>query len=250
MSKITRRSYKRKKIVMGLALFGAIGLVSTGFAAWVLSASASNTQDPQIKVGTISDKSMAFENVKVYGIDTNPSHTGQNGTFETEIELNTYSFNPRHDDNTGRVRFGGNDGADDGERLSLTVRGTITQAQNLGKLLVSFDKEVVGQDSLLPLKFRQAVSEEYIVLPDWAEAGKEITFTLSGEGAEKVASFSCEIAFTWGNAFGGMNPGDYYDQVSGPGHDASVAELSDKLTAMHDLLDNFTFGVTFEAIPN
>ena len=33
MSKITRRSYKRKKIVMGVALFGAIALVSTGFAA-------------------------------------------------------------------------------------------------------------------------------------------------------------------------------------------------------------------------
>ena len=44
MSKITRRTYKRKKILMGAALFGAVGLVSTGFAAWVLSASASNTQ--------------------------------------------------------------------------------------------------------------------------------------------------------------------------------------------------------------
>ena len=69
MSKITRRSYKRKKIVMGVALFGAIALVSTGFAAWVLSASAQNQQQGNIKVGEVSDKSMAVQNVKIYGMN-------------------------------------------------------------------------------------------------------------------------------------------------------------------------------------
>ena len=61
MSKITRRSYKRKKIIMGAALFGAVGLVSTGFAAWVLSASTSVEQKASLNVGTISDKNMSFE---------------------------------------------------------------------------------------------------------------------------------------------------------------------------------------------
>ena len=132
MSKITRRSYKRKKIVMGIALFGAIGLVSTGFAAWVLSASAQNQQQPNIKVGAVSDKSMAFEDVKIYGLDKNPSHGV--AALDTEIETSNYSFNPRYDDASGRVRFGGNEGADEGERLSLTIRGKVTQAQNLGSL--------------------------------------------------------------------------------------------------------------------
>lgn len=247
MSKITRRTYKRKKIVMGLALFGAIGLVSTGFAAWVLSASASNTQNPNIKVGTVSDKSMEFDNVKIYGIDKNPTHDVPDGTFNTEIEIDKYSFNPRWDDNSGRVRFGGNDGADEGERLSLIVRGTIKEAQNLGRLTVSFDKDGDGN---LPTRLVQAVDAGYIVLPECANAVKDIPFTpLSGAGSQTL-DFECEIAFEWGAAFGGVNPGDYYDQASGDGHDATITQVKNTLDDMHELLDTVSFGVTFEAIPN
>ena len=35
--KLTRKSYKRNIIVFGLMFFMGIALVSTGFAAWVLS---------------------------------------------------------------------------------------------------------------------------------------------------------------------------------------------------------------------
>lgn len=232
MSKITRRSYKRKKIIMGLALFGAIGLVSTGFAAWVLSASASNTQNPNIKVGAVSDKSMKFENVKIYGLINDATDP---------VETSNYSFNPRYGDNTGRVRFGSNDGADEGERLSLKVTGQITEAQNLGDLTVAFDA--------IPDELAQAVTAGYVVLPACASAAQPVTFTLSGEGT-KVASFEYDIAFTWGNAFGGVNPGDYYDQASGAGHDATTDQIKTTLDAMHELLDNVQFSVTFVAMPN
>ncbi len=232
MAKITRRTYKRKKIVMGLALFGAIGLVSTGFAAWVLSASASNQQNPNIKVGSVSDKSMEFENVKIYGLND----AGE------EVLTSNYSFNPRFDDNTGRVRFGSNEGADEGERLSLTVKGQIKEAQNLGTLKVSFDA--------IPDELAQAVTAEYIVLPACANAEQIIPFTLPEGTGSKTLDFEYEIAFEWGEAFGGVNPGDYYDQTSGAGHDATIAEVKDTLEAMHTLLDNVQFSVTFEAIPN
>ena len=238
MSKITRRSYKRKKIIMGIALFGAIGLVSTGFAAWVLSASASNQQQPNIKVGAVSDKSMSFEDVKIYGIDTNPTHTS---TLGTEIETSNYSFNPKYDDATGRVRFGGNEGADDGERLALTIKGSVKQAQNLGSLKISFDE--------IPTELQQAVTDGYINLPACANEAQDVTYTLTGE-AEKVASFSYSVAFTWGSAFGGENPGEYYDQTSGLGHDATPAQIIETLTAMHTLLDNVQFKVTIVAEPN
>lgn len=234
MSKITRRSYKRKKIVMGLVLFGAIGLVSTGFAAWVLSASAQNQQNPNIKVGAVSDKSMSFDNVKIFGIND----AGE------EVETSNYSFNPRFLDGSGRVRFGNNDGADEGERLTLTVKGEIKEAQNLGELKVSFDE--------LPDKLNQAVNvDHYIELPTWALDGQVISTTLkSEEGGSKIVSFECPITFTWGSAFGGVNPGDYYDQATGAGHDATVEEIKTTLTAMHELLDNVQFSVTFVANPN
>ena len=218
---------------MGLALFGAIGLVSTGFAAWVLSASASNTQNPNIKVGEVSDKSMEFINVKIYGIND----AGE------EIETSNYSFNPRFGDNTGRVRFGSNEGADEGERMSLTVRGTIKEAQNLGTLKVSFDA--------IPDKLAEAVTKGYVVLPACAaEEGVIIPFTAPTGTGSQTLDFEYEIAFTWGETFGGVNPGDYYDQTSGAGHDATTQNIKDTLDDMHALLDTVQFSVTFEAIPN
>ena len=237
MSKITRRSYKRKKIVMGIALFGAIGLVSTGFAAWVLSASASNDQTPNIKVGTVDNKSMGFEDVKIYGLDKNPSH---GSALNTEIETSNYSFNPRYDDASGRVRFGGNGGTDEGERLSLTIRGKVTQAQNLGSLKVSFDE--------IPQALEDAVDAGYIVLPDCASAEQDVTYELSGD-VEKVATFSYEIAFEWGDAFDSENPGDYYE-IGHAGADEDIADVEATLEAMHTLLDTVQFKVTFVAMPN
>ena len=233
MSKITRRTYKRKKIVMGLALFGAIGLVSTGFAAWVLSASAQNKQSPNIKVGEVSDKSMEFDQVKIYGLVNDATDP---------VETSNYSFNPRFADNTGRVRFGSNDGADEGERMSLTVRGQIKEAQNLGKLKVSFDS--------IPDKLQQAVTAGYVNLPACAaEGGVEIPFTpYTGTGSYTM-DFEYAIAFTWGDAFGGVNPGDYYDDDAN-GKLVPIADVKTTLEAMHALLDDVQFSVTFEAIPN
>ena len=228
MAKITRRSYKRKKIIMGLSLFGAIGLVSTGFAAWVLSASASNQQQANLKVGAVSDKSMSFDGVKIYGMNDS----------DVEVETANYSFNPRYADNTGRVRFGSNEGADEGERLSLTVRGQIKEAQNLGSLKVSFDE--------IPQALQDAVAAEYIVLPACASAAQDVTYTLTGE-ASKVASFEYVIAFAWGDAFGNVNPGDYYDEA---GSGVDIADVKTTLEAMHALLDTVQFTVTFVAMPN
>ena len=232
MAKITRRSYKRKKIIMGLALFGAIGLVSTGFAAWVLSASASNQQNPNIKVGAVSDKSMEFDNVKIYGLVNDATE---------QSETSNYSFNPRFNDNTGRVRFGDNDGADEGERLSLTVKGEIKEAQNLGTLKVSFDA--------IPDELQDAVDAGYIVLPACAEAEQDVTFTVPSGTGSLTATFEYEIAFQWGAAFGNENPGDYYENGHA-GANVEMATVKSTLEAMHTLLDNCQFSVTFVANPN
>ena len=215
---------------MGIALFGAIGLVSTGFAAWVLSASASNQQQPNIKVGAVSDKSMAFENVKIYGLDDNGD----------EVLTSNYSFNPRFLDNTGRVRFGAGEG-DEGERMSLTVRGTIKEAQNLGTLKVSFDA--------IPDELAEASTKKYVILPACVEE-QIIPFTAPTGTGSLTLDFEYEIAFEWGEFFGEVNPGDYYDQASGNGHDATTDDIKDALNDMHDLLDDVQFSVTFEAIPN
>ena len=124
------------------------------------------------------------------------------------------------------------------------IRSAIKEAQNLGKLKVSFDRDSEGH---LPTELEQAVSAGYIVLPACAEEAKDIPFTpLSGTGSQTL-NFEYEVAFEWGSAFGGMNPGDYYDAA---GSSVDMTTVKNTLEAMHSLLDNVNFKVTFEAIPN
>lgn len=244
MAKITRRSYKRKKVVMGLALFGAIGLVSTGFAAWVLSASASNSQNANLKVGEVSDKSMSFQNMKIYGIDTNPDSDDKGTEIELEASAANFSFNPAYDDNQGRVRFGKGEitvdhpTADIGERLTLRIAGEVNEAQNMGTLQVKFDE--------IPTNLATAVTKNYVTLPACASALQDVDYTLSGEGT-KVASFSYNITFGWGSAFGGVNPSVYYDNA---GIGVDIADVKTTLEELHDLLDDVHITATFVAMPN
>lgn len=249
MSKITRKSYKRKKIIMGFALFGAIGLVSTGFAAWVLSGSASKDSESTLNVGTVSDKSMGFGDVDVYA-------TGDAG----KTEIHTYSFEPPVNDSTGRVR---SDGVSV-ERLSLTVETSITQAQNLGKLTATISVENVeaGND------YEAAVSKGYVVLPEAAVAPVVLYdasvspinnaggLTFAGD-AEKTASFTYNVGFAWGAFFGEMNPSLFFDSeelggASGTtkGVDFEDDDVKDTLDELHDLLDGVKLTLTLTADPN
>ena len=102
MVKMTRKSYKRRKIILGVSLFSSVALVSTGFAAWVLASQAEATESGNITVGTVSDSSITISNVQFEGKDS-------------------FIFEPKQDDTTGRVR---NDG-ENFENLSVTVTGEI-----------------------------------------------------------------------------------------------------------------------------
>ena len=101
----TRKSYKRKKIILGACLFASVALVSTGFAAWVIATQAEATQDGNISVGTVNDSSIEIKNV--------------------QLSKNSFVFEPKENDTTGRVR---NDGTNF-ENLSVTVTGEISPAQ-------------------------------------------------------------------------------------------------------------------------
>ena len=227
MSKITRRSYKRKKIVMGLALFGAIGLVSTGFAAWVLSSNASAQPETGLKVGAVSESTMQITDVKIKGKDTKRG----SATLNQEIETNVFSFNPKHDDDTGRVRYGAS-GDECGERLALTISGKISEAQNLGQLTIG--------PKTIPDAVGQAETAQYIVVPACMKGivtlVENTDYTITEEAGIYTASFSYKVEFEWGNTFGGVNPGEYYDGFSETA--IPSADINTTLTAMHNLLDN------------
>jgi len=244
MSKITRRSYKRKKIIMGASLFGAVGLVSTGFAAWVLSASATETKQASMSVGVVSDKNMEFQNVIIY-------KTGD----DNKVADNTFHFEPLASDNQGRVRYDG----ENAESLSLTVEGELTHAQNLGDMTAIITVEAEG--------FASAISKNYVVAPeayktnavtlwdDGADVSEKFDGTLSGE-TDKTLSFTYVVDFAWGSFFGGVNPGIYFDGAGAEVPQGSAGDAADAGTVagyledLHTLLDTVTLSLTLTANPS
>ena len=214
MSKITGKSYRRKKIVMGAVLFGSVGLVSTGFAAWVLAAPTSSTKETSVEVGTITDKNMAFENVELYR-----TADGSDSTV--------YRFEPLASDLSGRVRYSG-----EAECISLTFSATINHSENLGDITAQLLYKSGGEaDSNLDANgIVSAVNKHYVVAPE--------AFTLNSEQQLKIYDvnnapadnkiqiisnqtdgsgvgtfkFKYEVKFQWGSFFNGKNPGVYFDE--------------------------------------
>ena len=199
MAKITRKSYRRKRVVLGAVLLGGVALVSTGFAAWVLSANASQTLPSNVKVGVISDNEMTIE--------LNDSSMGQ-----------TISFNAPSTDTTGRIRYGSDEiGA---ENLTITVSGTIRNATYLNHLSIKMDTIA---------SITNAINANYIALVNkdgWY--GNELTINTTDGVEEATKTFSYTLGFKWGTAFGGVNPSIYYDDA---GKTVSDAEMKSQLVA-------------------
>lgn len=235
MAKITRKSYRRKRVVLGAVLLGGVALVSTGFAAWVLSANANETISSNVKVGVISDTDMKIE---------------LNGASMHQ----TISFNAPSGDNTGRIRYGNDEiGA---ENLTITVAGAITNATYLNRLTIKMDK-ITSITAAIDANYIALVNEE-----GWYGNELEISTT---DGADSTKTFSYTLGFKWGTAFGGVNPSRYYDEDEN-GKLVTDAEMKSQLVAFKKTIcgldastsddialahsPNFTYNVTLTAYNN
>lgn len=181
MVKMTRKSYKRRKIILGVSLFSSVALVSTGFAAWVLASQAEAEKTGNITVGTVSDSSIKISNVQFK--DGNDS----------------FVFEPKEDDEAGRVR---NDGVNF-ENLSVTVTGEISPNTYVSSATIEME---------VPEGITAAIGKNYLVLPTCATSAQTLTLNPKESPDETVSTFEYTITFVWGSAFNGKNPGEYYDE--------------------------------------
>lgn len=196
---MTRNSFKRKAIIFGVMIFMSIALISTGFAAWIISTNAKNQQNGNIEVGVVTEKNIKIEDVKF------------------KDGKNSFIFEPKDTDNTGRVR---NDGSNF-ESLSVTIEGKITNVEYLNTLMITLN---------LPTTLSTAASatKNYIVLPDCASSAQEVTVN------RETGAFSYTITFEWGSAFKGQNPGEYYDNVD-PVTGGDSVSVEDMIATLNDL---------------
>ena len=223
MAKLTRNSYKRKIILFGVIVFMSIALISTGFAAWVMSQEKKQSTSGNVTVGAVTEG-----NIEV---------------ILDELTVKDFKFEPKESDTTGRVR---NDKTNF-ESLTVTVTGTIKNTQFLKEATIKMNvKDAV----------KQAETAGYIILPECANSEVVLTLTESGTNEKK---FSYDITFKWGSKFGGENPGEYYDSdafnpteeelssFEGTQEEKITAYIKSVLNAFHELLDTATYEVVVTA---
>lgn len=223
MAKLTRNSYKRKIILFGVIVFMSIALISTGFAAWVMSQEKKQSTSGNVTVGAVTEG-----NIEV---------------ILDPLTVKDFKFEPKESDTTGRVR---NDGTNF-ESLTVTVTGTIKNTQFLKEATIKMNvKDAV----------KQAETAGYIILPECANSEVVLTLTESGTNEKK---FSYNITFKWGSKFGGENPGEYYDSAAfnpseeelngfeGTQEEKITAYIKRVLDAFHTLMDTSTYEVVVTA---
>lgn len=234
MKKYTRRHYNKKLIAFGLATFMGIGLVSTGFAAWVVSKDSKVEEEDNVTVSTITDVNMEIV------------VTEKTGDFV---------FGAKEGDEEGRIY---SDGQDE-ESLSVTIKGTVRNAEAMTSLTI--------QLTTLPEGVAAACTEGYLVAPECYASPIELinlpTTTETESEGTMIVSFEYTISFAWGEKFGGENPSIYYDGAGATIEDAVMFEELKKFRTMlinekteagdldlnkfNELVDDLKYVVTIKA---
>ena len=234
MATRTKKSGQRRAFAVGIAAFASVCLIATGFAAWVISAKAEKKETGNVNIGKVSSA-----DVKITVDQEDTTNTG------VLTAANNFSFNPDKDDNSGRVRFDGTNA----EKRELNLSGKVGPQRFVTSFKIRLDITSGNDEDGNPIKdieankrFKAAEAAEYIVLPDCF--GKDVElygtghYTPDSNGDNNAkATFNYDIAFTWGDKFGGQNPGRYYDEDD-TGKAVSDSEVSKTLNEFYKTLTN------------
>ncbi len=208
-----------KKGTIFLASFLSIfALSSVGLAAFVISHNATEQTQGNIAIGEVKDATTHFYNVT--------------------LSEHTISFNPKKDDQSGRVR---SDGVGD-EILTTTLSFDFDHADLLSSITIQLE---------LTDSIRNAIDQGYITLEDQTELETGKVFLVDGpsytnldvthigspkrEDLAEGKSFVYPIRFGWGSKFNAMNPSQYYDEDP-VGKTISDETVASTLNALYHLL--------------
>ena len=241
MKKFTRKHYNKKLVALGLSCFMGIGLISTGFAAWVMSKDTTEKPEGNVNVAVITDASAKIMLEAPASYDASSKIWTLNDNF---------SFDAKKTDREGRLRFGG---AGNGEDLSITIKGYLT-----GNEGVAYD---LTAQVTLPEGVAAALEEGYIAwAPELVSSNTDYR-EVTKVALDNAGKFSITLKFVWGEKFGGLNPCKYYD-TEGKGKEISEADMQSQLeefrktitgvdASIGDDMENYTgkFSVTLRATP-
>ena len=199
MKKYTRIHYNKKLLALGLSAFMGIGLISTGFAAWVMSKETEKGASTGINVSTITDSSA--------NIVLDSSILKDNENAEIAILKQSFSFDAAEGDLSGRLRGDGNQS----ENLKINIKGEV-----VGDSAITYGLSVKLE---LTDGIKDALQAGYIA---WGGNYEFTNQQIPGSGNEEHyevdvdipltnGKFNFDIEFVWGSEFYGMNPSEYFD---------------------------------------
>lgn len=192
--KLTRKHYNRKILSFGLVLFLAVALLSTGFAAWIMSTGAEEENGGNVSIGAVTDGSLEFTEVKWAG------------------DNNLISFDAEANDVTGSIKWDGSNAAN----LIIEITGKISPKEYLDDLTIVME---------IPASVKAAADAGYIELPDCAKEGGVVlvengvakeggTVFAAVKGTDDYWTFNYKVIFKWGEKFNGKNPSVHLDEAT------------------------------------
>ena len=210
----------KKMAVAGISLLGSIGVISTGFAGWIITAPAqSGSGTGAITAdGTVVSNGTVSLGEATYGNDKNdakinfaPNGTGTGWLTSNEGDKEdlqaTVSFAATVSSEVTKLDF---------TAIKLTASGT--GVDNFNTLITN---GVIGSIPTLQASKPSTASDGYILMKADGDASfSQVTYSETNGGsasatfiaaANKVINVTFEIHFAWGTKFAGSNPMDHYN---------------------------------------
>lgn len=251
MAKLTRNSYKRKKIAFAAVILGGVALVSSGFAAFVLSQGKTVNGSGSINVGEVTDGALEMtitSKIKCDASDTKyPSGWKDGNPTPKEGESNekdTFCFDAQYGDTTGRAKWNGTDYEHLEIQYTVVISSTASTFDSLTITMAQndwVDAQVAKNNIVAPACYNKEASSKASDTKLQITVDPEEPSDKNGKKYTWTAVYS--VAFAWGTTFGGKNPTEYYDNE---GTNIPYADMKKTLDGLFtkDIKD---FTITFVA---
>lgn len=227
MKKSIKKSSRRKWVVGGVAFFGSIALLTTGFATWVVGVNDNNENN------TVNVNVETTENASVSFTMTYATESADNTI--TIDEPDNYSFEGKKIINPGegKSKF---DFTVTFESVNITIGNAAQEDKGYDGIefaITGTNNEIQSAGNKLGTARSGDVPWTYLAAPE------RKTFTelgLTNEGGTYATTWTgskVPIVFRWGTFFGGKSPCNYYNELYNGGNLASIGGDNAIVNAIH-----------------
>lgn len=244
MNKFKKKT-RSKMIAASIAILSSAAVVSTGFAAWVISGG-----DSEDVSGTITADEVSNQNHLIDNLTGGTQSIVFGGPMAEDITSNAESLVSEDS------RWLKNEGQTEKLKAVWTfdVFGFESKPDDNGRsvLEITFTEGAATKNHTT---FAVAVTKGYVAaLPQWGgtildsanSVGTDSGIYLVTNGyADKKMSYTLTVVFAWGSKFGGMNPYFYYNQKNPLNNDKASANTY--LSELSNMSANFTLTIKTKA---